>query len=116
MVNGKPITLWAVLSVALSVLGCVASLAFPLFAEEYGRMANRSAGVGGIWMVLHLLAAAALCLLGILCGVVALVRVSGGARGGRGLAWAGIILGALPLAATFVSYLFSAADSNPPGW
>src|SRR5262245_53992048 len=90
MVDTQPTTRWAVVSLTGSVLGWLASLALVALAERYGEMANRSAGVGVIWMGMHLLLAAALCLLGVLFGLVALVRVRSGECGGRGLAWTGI--------------------------
>jgi hypothetical protein len=113
MVNSKPTTLWAVVSLVCSVLGWLAILAFLALAERYEAMANRSAGVGAIWMIAHMMLAGALCLLGVLFGLVALVRIRSGQCGGRGKAWTGIVLGCLPLASEVVSFLTSSADSNP---
>jgi hypothetical protein len=116
MVDTKPTTLWAVVSLAGSVLGWLASLAFVVMAERYGEMANRSAGVGAIWMGMHVMVVAALFLLGVLFGLVALARVRGGDVGGRGMALTGIVLGCLPLAFAVVLFLLSNADSNPLRW
>ena len=113
MANGKTTTRWAVVSLAFSVLGCLAGLALLALAERYGTIANRTAGVGVIYMVGHMTLAATLCLLGILSGVVALFRTFGGTRGGWRMAWAGVALGCLPLAFALVSFLLSDADSNP---
>jgi hypothetical protein len=113
MVDTKPTTLWAAVSLACGVFGCLASLAFVAMAERYGEIANRSAGIGAIWMGMHMMLVAALCLLGVLFGVVALVRVRSGQCKGRRMAWTGIVLGCLPLAFALVSFLLSTADSNP---
>jgi hypothetical protein len=116
MVTAKPTTLCAVVSLAFSVLGCVATVALLALLDRYGEIARRSAGVGSIWMVMHLLLAGAPCMLGVLFGVVALVRSRGGQYGGRGKAWMGIALGCLPLAFALASFLLSKADSNPLRW
>jgi hypothetical protein len=113
MVNPKPVTLWAVASLVCSALGCLAVLTFLVFAKQYGEAANRSAGVGAIWMGMHIMLTGLLYLLGVLLGVVALVRIRGGEYRGRGAAWAGIVLGCSPLAAGAVLFLMSNADSNP---
>jgi hypothetical protein len=42
--------LWAAVSLACGALGCVAGLAFVAMAERYGEIANRSAGIGAIWL------------------------------------------------------------------
>jgi hypothetical protein len=116
MVNATPTTLWAVVSLAFSVLGCGATLALLALLERYGEMARRSAGVGAIWMVMHMMLAGALCMLGVFFGVVALVRIRSGQYGGWGKAWMGIVLGCLPLAFALASFLLSKADSNPLRW
>lgn len=113
MIDKKPTTLWAVFSLVCSVLGCLASLAFLVFEERYREMAHRSAGVGAIWASAHVMLAAALCLLGVLFGVVALARIWSADCGGRGMTWAGIFLGCLPLASAVIVFLMSNADSNP---
>jgi hypothetical protein len=109
MTDTKPATLWAVVSLVCSVLGCLAFLALMALGERYTELANASAGLGGIWAVLHVTLAIALCLLGALLGVIALVRIRRGERGGRGMAWAGIILGCLP----WVLSVVWNADFNP---
>ncbi len=96
MDHAKPTTPWAVISLLCSALGGLAFLALLPLGERYHDLANASAGVGGMWGALHVTLAIALCLLGALSGVVALARIRGGACGGRGMAWAGIVLGALP--------------------
>jgi hypothetical protein len=94
-------------------LGCIASLTFLVLAERYGAIANRTAGVGIIFGIAHLMLAAALCLLGVLFGVVALIRIHNNKYRGLGIAWAGIVFGSLPLVIELVSFLLSDADSNP---
>jgi hypothetical protein len=116
MASAKPTTLCAVVSLVFSVFGCVATLALLALLNRYGEIARRSAGVGSIWMVMHMMMAGALCMLGVLFGVVALVRSRGGQYGGRGKAWTGIALGCLPLAFALASFLLSKADSNPLRW
>ena len=113
MANPKPVTLWAVASLVCSVLGCLAVLVFLILAKQYGEAANRSAGVGAIWMGMHIMLTGLLYLLGVLLGVVALVRIRSCEYRGRVAAWAGIILGCSPLAAWAVLFLMSNADSNP---
>ena len=110
MVDRKPTTLWAVVSLVCSVLGWLAILAFLALGERYGEMASRSAGVGAIWAVMHLMLAAALCLLGILFGLLGLVRTRNGAYGGRRMAWTGIVLACLPLALQVVAFFTSGAS------
>jgi hypothetical protein len=111
MVDTKPITLCAVVSLVCSILGCFAGLSLLASLERYGEIANRSAGVGIIWGLGHGSLAATLCLLGVIFGVVALIRIRSGECGGRVLAWTGIVLGCLPLAA--VVFLMWNADMNP---
>jgi hypothetical protein len=53
MIETKPITLWAIISLVCSVLGCLVFLALMALGERYHDQANRSAGLGGIWMGMH---------------------------------------------------------------
>ena len=84
-----------------------------LTAEHYFEMAKGWAGMDPIWMVLHLILAAACCLLAILLGVVALARISTKGHAGRPWAWAGMAPRCLPLALALAAFLASDADSNP---
>jgi hypothetical protein len=114
MANTKPTTLLAVVSLGCSILGWLAILAFLALAERYGELARGSAGVGAVWMGLHIMLAGSLCLSGVLFGVGALVRIRGGEFAGNGKAWTGIILGCLPLALEAVTSLIGNADSVIP--
>jgi hypothetical protein len=93
--------------------GWVAAVAFFPLAERYGELGRASAGVGPIWIGLHVLLVALLCLLGTASGLVALVRVHRHRYAGRGAAWAGIALGCVPWVVAAVAFLFNHADSNP---
>lgn len=113
MLETKPTTRWAVASLVCGILGWLAVLTLFVFAERYAEMAKASAGVGIIWYGGHELLAAVFCLLGVACGLVALVRIRRGPYGGRGMAWAGIVLGCLPFAFAALAFFTSDADSNP---
>src|SRR5438874_5221855 len=113
MADGKPTTLWAAVSLIFSSLGCLATLALWALAERYAAIANRTAGVGSIYMVAHAMLVLVLCLVGVLCGGVALLRISSGRCGGRRMTWTGIVLGCVPLALAIAAFLLSKADSNP---
>jgi hypothetical protein len=108
----KPNTSWAIASLISSSSGCLLFIAlFPL-AEEYGNIANRSAGVGIIWMVLHILLALAFCFLGTACGIIALARTNSGRFVGRIKAWTGILLGVLPFV-IYLAFMILAPDHRP---
>ena len=111
MTDPKPATTWALASLVLSILGCIAHLTLLALLEPYGEMANRSAGVGIIWMALHGLIASALSFFGILAGVIALIRIRFGGCRGQGKALTGIAVGLLPLAVGVVFLL--SGDANP---
>ena len=113
MSDTKPTTLWALASLVFGVLGCLACVALVAMVHYYGEIASRSAGVGVIWMVLHMMAAGALCLLAIFFGVVAIVRIGRGQCGGYRQAWTGLVLGFLPLVLALAAFLLSKSDSNP---
>ena len=82
----------------------------------------------GLWILCLVFPSGVLCLLGVIFGFVAMLRIGSGQYGGRGAALTGIILGffpvafaliifgCLPLAFAFVSFLLSHADSNPLRW
>ena len=110
MIPAKPTTLWAGVSLTFGTLGCLGAVALAALHETYSEIANRSAGVGGIWMGLHLLVVAVLVVVGAVCGLIACVRIGGGKFGGRWMALTGIGLSCLPLVATFVLLLLSNAD------
>jgi hypothetical protein len=91
----RPLSAWAVVSLTSAILGWLTAL--PLLVINYQYIAGSTAGVGLLGPFLLGLLSAALCLLGIIFGVVALARIRNGERRGRGMGWAGIILGGLPL-------------------
>jgi hypothetical protein len=100
MVDSKPITAWALLSLVSSILGWFVGL--PLVLIDYNHLIGATAGVGVLGPLLLGLLSATLCLLAIIFGVVAVARIRRGERRGRGILWAGIILGGLPLIAYVV--------------
>jgi hypothetical protein len=108
----KPKTLWAIVSLVGSSFGCLLFLALIPLGEEYGQIANRSASVGAIWMVLHILVAIAFCLLGTVCGIIALLRINTGRFVGWKKAWTGILLGVLPFV-LFVMFMILTPGNRP---
>src|SRR5262245_35900638 len=106
MVDTKPITAWAIVSLVSGILGWLGGL--PLVVIDYNHLIGATAGVGVIGPLLLGLLSAILCLLAIIFGVIALARIRCGERRGRGISWTGIILGGLPLTAYVVlgRYLF----------
>ena len=113
MANARPTTLWAFASFSCGLLGCIICLIWLVMAERYAELARGSAGVGAIWMGLHMMLAAAFCLLAVLLSLVALARISTKGYVGRGWAWAGVALGCMPLLLWLIAFLASEADSNP---
>jgi hypothetical protein len=93
MAPTKPITAWAVASVACSGLGMLAGV--PLLLIDYQNIAGATAGVGLIGPFLLGLLSSAFGLVGLVSGLVALGRIGAGQYGGRGMAWAGVTIGAL---------------------
>jgi hypothetical protein len=79
---------WAVVSLALSALGCIASLALFALGDRY---------TVPVWGLGHAALSAALCFLGVFCGVVALKSTRRRMSWKRGMAYAGIVLGSVPL-------------------
>jgi hypothetical protein len=96
MAATKPVTSWAVVSLVASVLGCLGFAALPAIYEHGMHGDTTGVSAGGALLFFGGLSIA-LGLLGIVAGVVALRRTRGGECGGRGLAWAGLVLGFLPL-------------------
>jgi hypothetical protein len=93
MAPAKPTTAWAVASVVCSSLGLLGAAPLPLI--DYQHIVGATAGVGVVGPFLLGLLSAALGILGFVFGLVALARIGEGRFSGRGLAWAGIVLGGL---------------------
>jgi len=127
MDDTKPRTLWALVSLVCSILGCCGLVAFGLLGSLHP-FSDTTGVTVGLWIVCLVFPSAVLCLLGAIFGFVALLWIGSGQYGGRGAALTGIILGCLPLALTgiilgclplpfaFVSFLLSPADNNPLQW
>jgi hypothetical protein len=100
MDDTHPRTLWSLISLVCAILGCCGLVAFGLLASRYS---SDTTGVTvGLWMVCLAFPSGVLCLLGVIFGFVAMIRISSGQYGGRGAALAGIILGCLALAFAFI--------------
>ena len=111
MDNAKPRTLWAFVGLACGILGCCGLVAFGLLGSL--PLFNDTTGVTlGLWIVCLVFPSSVLCLLGVIFGLVALLRIRSGQYGGRGVALTGIILGCLPLALVW----FLLVGSNPLRW
>lgn len=93
----RPRTLWALVSLVCGILGCCGLAAFGLLASLYP-FSDTTGVTVGLWLMCLVFPSAALCLLGVIFGFVAMLRISSGQYGGRGAALAGIILGCLSLA------------------
>jgi len=63
--------------------------------------------------MLHGLAAAILCIWGVIFAFVALLRIHISGFRGKGLAWAAFVLGVAPFVIIAISFFMSNADSNP---
>jgi hypothetical protein len=96
MVNRKPTTSWAVVSLVCSILGCLGTVALPAMYSHGLRQEPTGVGAGLAVLCCGFLSGA-LCLLGVISGIVALRRIRSGECGGRGKAWTGLVLGCLPL-------------------
>jgi len=81
-------------------------------AQQYDDLANSSSGVGIIWALGHAFLSATFGFLGVIFGLVALVRIRSGQCGGQRTALTGIVLGCLPLALVW----FLLVGSNPLRW
>jgi hypothetical protein len=109
MDDAKPRTLWAFGGLACGILGCCGLVAFGLL----GYLSNDTTGVTlGLWIACLVFPSSVLCLLGVIFGLVALLRIRSGQHGGRGVALTGIVLGCLPLALVW----FLLVGSNPLRW
>lgn len=97
MADTSPITAWAVASLISSILGWLTGL--PLAFIDYCQLIGGTAGVGVIGPLLLGLLSATLCLLGLVLGTVALTKIRGGERRGRGMVWTGVGLSSLALTA-----------------
>jgi hypothetical protein len=103
MDDTHPRTLWALISLVCAILGCCGLAAFGLKASLYP-FSDTTGVTAGLWMMCLAFPSGVLCLLGMIFGYVAMLRISSGQYGGRGAALAGIILGCSALA--FVLILF----------
>jgi hypothetical protein len=115
MDDTKPRTLWAFVSLVCGILGWCGLVAFGLLVSLHP-FSDTTGVTVGLWILCLVFPSGVLCLLGVIFGFVALLRIGSGQYGGRGAALTGIILGCLPLAFALVSFLLSHADSNPLRW
>jgi Domain of unknown function (DUF4190) len=121
MADTKPRTLWALVSLVCGILGCCGLVAFGLLLSLH-QFSDTTGVTVGLWILCLVYPSGVLCLLGVIFGFVALLRIRSGQYGGRGAALTGIILGCLPAALTgiilgclplafaLVSFLLSHAD------
>jgi hypothetical protein len=100
MVDTRPITAWAVVSLISSILGWLSSLPLPFI--DYNALIGGTAGVGVIGPLLLGLLSATLCLLGVILGMVGLARTRRGAFRGQSISLTGLTLGSLALTAYLV--------------
>jgi hypothetical protein len=100
MVDSRPITAWAVVSLISSILGWLCGL--PLLFIDYEALIGGTAGVGVIGPFLLGMLSATLCLLGVILGMIGLARTRRGDYRGRNTSWTGIGLGCLALTAYLV--------------
>lgn len=99
MVNAKPTTRWAFVSLVCGILGGCGLAAFGLWVRLYP-LRDTTGVTAGLWILCLVLPLCVICLLAVISGVVALLRIRGGQYAGREAAVTGIILGCLPLAVT----------------
>jgi hypothetical protein len=97
----RPIAPLAIISLAAAFLGFVGALPLPFI--DYANIGGATAGVGVIGPCLLGLLSAALCLAGVIFGVIALANIRKTASRGAVPSWVAIILGGLVLAAYVVA-------------
>jgi hypothetical protein len=97
MDDTKPRTAWAFASLVCGILGCCGLAAFGLLLSLQP-FSDTTGVTAGLWILCLAFPSGVVCLLGMIFGLVALLRIGGGQYGGRGAALTGIILGGLPLA------------------
>jgi heme/copper-type cytochrome/quinol oxidase subunit 2 len=102
--RAKPTTSWASASLVYSVVGLVTALAFLALLQHYFEGAAASAGVGIVTAFAHIILSASFCLMGVLFGFIALVRIRGDRFSGSRMAWTGIVLGGLPAILLFIAF------------
>jgi hypothetical protein len=95
MVDRKPTTSWAVVSLVCSILGCLGTVALPA-VYSHGLRQEPTGVSAGLAVLFCGFLSVTLGLLGVIFGIVALRRIRRGECGGRGKAWTGIVLGCLP--------------------
>ena len=95
----RPVSGWAIAGLIAAIVGWLGTL--PLLLLDYSHIAGATAGVGLIGPFLIALLSAALGVTGIICGSVAMAGIRRSERRGAGMAWMGVVLGAL-LSAAYV--------------
>jgi hypothetical protein len=103
MDDTKPRTFWAFASLVCSILGCGGLVAFGLFATLHP-FSDTTGVTAGLWIVCLVFPLSMLCLLGVIFGLVALLRIRSGSYRRRWVALTGIILGCLPLGLTGIIF------------
>jgi hypothetical protein len=99
MDDTKPRTLWAFASLACAILGSFGFVGFGMLVGLHP-FSDTTGVTAGLWIVCLVYPSGVLCLLGVVFGFVALLRIRSGKYGGRAAALTGILLGCLPLALT----------------
>ncbi len=100
MDDNKPRTLWAFVSPVCGLLGWCGLGAFGLLVSLH-QFSDTTGVTVGLWLMCLVFPSCVFCLLGVIFGFVALLRIGRGQYGGRGAAFTGIILGCLPLALAY---------------
>src|SRR6185437_1899507 len=91
-----------VISLGCSILGGLGTIVLPAI-YSYGLHQETTGVSAGLAVLCYGFLSGMLSLLGIIFGIVALRGIRLGERGGRGMAWTGIVLGALPIT-VFLAY------------
>lgn len=99
MATAKPTTRWAFVSLVCGILGGCGLAGFALWVR-LEPFSDTTGVTAGLWLLCLVFPLCVICLLAVISGVVALLRIRGGQYGGRGTAVTGIILGCSPLAVT----------------